>query len=113
MNEQSIDFKIVIQGRCNADNQDAMEKLYYMLIDYAHENRDTGIINIQKDAGESSVVESQEIGELKTNLITLDEGIAQIAKDVYKKMEKESEQRILESVRKEMAQLQKSKGYKG
>lgn len=108
MNEQLIDFKIVIHGRCNADNQDAMEKFYYMLIDYAHENRDTGIINIQKDAGESSIFEAQEKGELKT--ITLNEGIAQIAKDVYKKMEKESEQRILDSVRKELIQSQRTKG---
>ncbi|WP_439874843.1 hypothetical protein ACSLGG_01940 [Bacillus mycoides] len=106
MNEQ-IDFKIVIHGRCNADNQDAIERFYDMLIDYAYENRDTGIINIRKDVGESSIVEAQEQGELKTNLITLDEGIAQIAKDVYKKMEKESEQRILESVRKELAQSQR------
>lgn len=106
--QKQIDFKIVIQGRCNADNQDAMEKFYYMLIDYAHENRDADIINIQKDAGESSIVEAQDQGELKT--ITLDEGIARIARDVYKKMEKESEQRILESVRKELIQSQRIKG---
>ncbi|HFJ9378952.1 TPA: hypothetical protein ACGW65_003334 [Bacillus paranthracis] len=107
MREQ-IDFKITINGRCNADNQDAMEKLYYMLIDYAHENRDAGIVNIQKDAGDSSIVEAQEQGKLKT--ITLDERIVQIARDVYTKMEKESEQRILDSVQKELIQSQRTKG---
>ncbi|ETT88875.1 MULTISPECIES: hypothetical protein [Bacillus] len=66
MDEQTVDYKITIRGRCSTENQNEIDKLYYMIIGYAHEHRETGVINIKKDAGEPSITEAEGKGNLKT-----------------------------------------------
>ncbi len=86
---QEVDFKIVIRGRCKADDQNGIADFYDMLCNYARENRDTGIINIKQEIGESSVIKAKEQGTLKTIPINInidEKNITLIANEVYKKM---------------------------